>query len=69
MKSILYRLLHLGVMMFRRSSGGGNDIAGGEGQRFGPRGDVSPPKLEHGETLTVGLVATFLSNYDSYKTL
>ena len=31
------------------------------------RGGVSPPILEHGETLTAALVATFLVNYDSYK--
>ena len=60
--------------MSRRSSGGGNDIAGDEGQRYGPevlfsRGGVSPPRLEHEETLTAALVATFLVNYDSYKKL
>ena len=58
--------------MSRRSSGGGNGIAGDEGQRYGPevlfnRGGVSPPRLEHEETLTAALVATFLVNYDSYK--
>ena len=58
--------------MSRRSSGGGNDIAGDEGQRYGPevlfsRGGVSPPRLKHEETLTAALVATFLVNYDSYK--
>ena len=58
--------------MSRRSSGGGNDIAGDEGQRYGPevlfsRGGVSPPRLEHEETLTAALVATFLVDYDSYK--
>ena len=58
--------------MSRRSSGGGNDIAGDGGQRYGPevlfsRGGVSPPRLEHGKTLTAALVATFLVNYDSYK--
>ena len=58
--------------MSRRSSGGGNGIAGDEGQRYGPevlfsRGGVSPPRLEHEETMTVALVATFLVNYDSYK--
>ena len=31
------------------------------------RGGVSPPRLEHEETLTAALVATFLVNYDSYK--
>ena len=72
MKSILSRLLHLGVKMSRRLSGGGNDIAGDEGQRYGPkvlfsRGGVSPPSLEHEETLTTALVATFSVNYDSYK--
>ena len=41
-----------------------------EGQSFGPevffsRGGVSPPKLEHGETLAAALVATFLVAYDS----
>ena len=58
--------------MSRRSSGGGNDIAGDEGQRYGPevlfiRGGVFPPRLEHGETLAAALVATFLVNCDSYK--
>ena len=58
--------------MSRRSSGGGNDIAGDEGQRYGPqvlfsKGGVSPPRLEHEETLAAALVATFLVNYDSYK--
>ena len=48
--------------MSRRSSGGGNGIAGDEGQRYGPevlfsRGGVSPPRLEHEETLTAALVA------------
>ena len=28
---------------------------------------MSPPRLEHGETLTAALVATVLVNYDSYK--
>ena len=59
-------------MMSRRSSCGGNDIAGDGGQRFGPdvlfsKGGVSPPRLEHGETLAAALVATFLVTYDSYK--
>ena len=72
LKSILSRLLHLGVTMSRRSSGGGNDIAEDEGQRYGPevlfsRGGVSPSMLEHEETLTAALVATFLVNYDIYK--
>ena len=72
MKSILIRLLRLGVTISRRSSGGGNNIAGDEGQRYGPevlfsRGGVSTPRLEHEETLTAALVATFLVNYDSYK--
>ena len=31
------------------------------------RGGVSPPRLEHVETLTAALVATFLVTYDSYK--
>ena len=74
MKSILRRLLRLGVTMSRRSFGCGNDIAVDEGQRFGPKalfssGGVSPPRLEHGETLTAALVATFLVTYDSYKGL
>ena len=52
--------------MSRRLSGGGNYIAGDEGQRYGPevlfnRGGVSPPRLEHEETLTAALVATFWS--------
>ena len=55
----------------RRSSGGGNDIAGDEGQGYGVEvlfsSGVSPPRLEHEETLTAALVATFLVNYDSYK--
>ena len=56
MKSILSRLLHLGVTMSRRSSGGGDGIAVDEGQSFGSetlfsRGGVSPPRLEHGEAL------------------
>ena len=60
------------MTMSRRSSGGGNDIAGDEGQSYGPevlfsRGGVSPPRLEHEETLTAALVATCLVNYDSYK--
>ena len=63
-KSILSRQLRLGVTMSRRSCGGGNDMSVGEGQRFGPevlfsRGGVSPPRLEHGETPTAALVATF----------
>ena len=58
--------------MSRRSSGGGNNIAGKKGQRYGPevlfsRGGGSPPRLEHEETLTAALVATFLVNYDSGK--
>ena len=66
-KSILSRLLRLGVTKSRRSRSGGNDIAGDESQRYGPevlfsRGGVSPPRLEHGETLTAALVATFLVN-------
>ena len=58
--------------MSRRSSGGGADIVVvDEGQSFGPevlssRGGVSPPRLEHGQTLTAALVATFLVTYDSY---
>ena len=72
MKLSLSQLLRLGVAMSRRSSGGGNGIAGDEGQKYGPevlfsRGGVSPPRLEHEETLTAALVATFLVNYDSYK--
>ena len=52
MKLILSRLLRLGVTMSRRSSGGGNDIAVDEGQRFGPEvllsgGGVSSSRLEH----------------------
>ena len=65
-KSVLSRLLHmhLGVTMSRRSSGGGDDIAMDEGQSSGAgvlfgRGGVSPPRLEHGETLTPALIATF----------
>ena len=72
MKSILSRLLRLGVTMSRRSSGGGNDIAGDERQRFGPEvlfssGGVCLPRLEHRETLAAALVTTSLVNYDSYK--
>ena len=72
MKSILSRLLHLGVTMSRRSSGGGDGIAMDEDQSFDPellssRGGVSPPRLEYGETLTAALVAIFLVTYDSYK--
>ena len=72
MKSILSRLLHLGVTMFRKSSGGGDVIAVDECQKFGPeelfsRGEMSPTRLEHGETLTAALVATFLVTCDSYK--
>ena len=60
------------MTMSRRSSGGGNDIAGDESQRYGSevlfsRGGVSPPRLEHAKTLTAALVATFLVNCDSYK--
>ena len=43
-KSILSRLLHPGVTMSRRSSGGGDGIAMDEGQSFGP------------EVLLVGMV-------------
>ena len=58
--------------MSRRSSGGGDGIAVDEGQSCGPevllsRNGVSPPRLEHGETPTPALVATFLVTYDSYK--
>ena len=72
MKSILSQLLHLSANMSRRSSGGGDGIAAYEGHSFYPkvlfgRGGVSPPRLEHGETLTTALVATFLVTYDSYK--
>ena len=72
MKSILSRLLHLGVTMSRRLRNGGDGIVVDEGQSFGPevrfsRGGVSPPRLEHGETLTAALIATFLVTYDSYK--
>ena len=72
MKSILSRLLHLGVMMSRKSSGGGDGIAVDEGQSFGPevlfsRGGMSPPRLEHADTLTAALVETSLVTYDSYK--
>ena len=71
-KSILSRLLHLGVSMSRRSSGGGDGIAVYEDQSFGPEGlfsrrGVSPSRLEHGETLTAALIATFLATYDSCK--
>ena len=71
-KSILNRLLRLGVTMSMRSSGRGNGIAVDEYQRFGlevlfSRGGVPPPRLKHGETLTAALVATFLVTYDSYK--
>ena len=74
LKSILSRLLHLGVTMSRRSSGGGNDIAENEGQRYGPevlfsRGGVSPSMLEHEETLTAALVAIFWSITTSTKKL
>ncbi|CAN0442656.1 unnamed protein product, partial [Ascophyllum nodosum] len=60
--------------MSRRSSGGGNGIAGDEGQRYGPevlfsRGGVSPPRLEHEETLTAALVATFWSLRQLQKTV
>ena len=70
-KSSLSRLLRLCMTTSRRSSSGDNDIAGDEGQRYGPevlfsRGGVSPLRLEHEETLTAALVATFLINYDSY---
>ena len=66
------RLLHLGVTMSRRPSGGGDGIAVDAGQRFGrevlfSRGVLSPPRLGHEETLTAALVATFLVTYDSYK--
>ena len=72
MKSILSRLLHLGVTMSRRPSSGGDGTAVDEGRSFGPevlfsRGGVSPPRLEHGETLTAALVSTVLVTYDSYK--
>ena len=55
------RLLHLGVTMSRRPSGGGDGIAVDEGQEFGrdvlfSRSGVSPPRLEHEETLTSALV-------------
>ena len=58
--------------MSRISSGGGDGIAKDEGQSFGPevlfsRGGVSPPRLEHGETLTAALVVTFVVTYDSCK--
>ena len=58
--------------MSRRSSGGGEGIAVDEGQSFGPEGlfsrdGVTPSRLEHGETMTSALVATFLVTYDSYK--
>ena len=59
-------------MMSRRSNGGGDGPAVDEGQNFGPevlfsRSGVSPPRLEHGETRTAALVATFLVTYGSYK--
>jgi hypothetical protein len=71
-KSILSRLLRLGVLMSGILSGGGYDIAGNEGQRYGrealfSRGGVSPLRLEHEEVLTAAFVTTFLVNYDSYK--
>ena len=71
-KSILNRLLHLGVTMSRRSSGGSDGITVNEHRILGlevhsSRGGVSPPRLEHGDTLTAALVATFLVAYDSYK--
>ena len=58
--------------MSRRPSGGGDGIAVDEGQRFGrdvlfSRSGVSPPRLEHEETLTSALVATFFVTYNSYK--
>ena len=31
------------------------------------RGGVSPPRSEHGETLTSALVATFSITYNSYR--
>ena len=34
---------------------------------FFSRGGLSPPRSEHGETLTAASVATFLVTYDSYK--
>ena len=72
MKSILSRLLHLGVTISKRSNGGGDGTAVDEGQSFGSevissRGGVSPPRLDRGETQTLALVATFLVTYDSYK--
>ena len=71
MKSILSRLVHLDVAMSRRSSGGGDGIAADEGQSFGPEvlssmGGVSP-RLEHRETVTAALVATYLVTYNIYK--
>ena len=47
-------------------------IAVDGGWSFGPevlfnRGGVSPPRLEHGGTLTAASVATVLVTYDSYK--
>ena len=58
--------------MCKRPSGGGDGIAVDAGQRFGRevlfgRGGVSPPRLDHEETLTAALVATFSVTYDSYK--
>ena len=58
--------------MSRRPSGGGDGIAVDAGQRFGRevlfgRGGVSPPRLDHEETLTAALVAAFSVTYDSYK--
>ena len=58
--------------MSRSSIDGSDCIAVDEGQTFGPevlysRGGVSPLRLEHGETLTAALVATFLVTYHSYK--
>ena len=72
MKSILSRLLHLGVTMSRSSSGCGDGIAVDEGQSDGPEvlfswNGVSPSPTRLGETLAAALVATFLVTYDSYK--
>ena len=57
------QLLHLGVTMSRRSSGGGDGIAVDEGQSFGLELLFS----RSGVSLTAALVATFLVTYGSYK--
>ena len=51
------RLLHLGVTISRRSSGGGDVIAVDEGQSFGPEQDASFIKVK--ELLTSAPVLHF----------